>query len=134
MEASTFSASFGWSQKCGPMVISCSACSASSLASMSKMPPQGSYSIPQVLDLFFSHLAKIKKEPGLNRLSGFTRYVLNRHNYPVNPLNLFNPGSDNKKRPAFRQALYEVVKIFFEFMLLPVVSGWILHGYRLVFV
>jgi hypothetical protein len=26
---------------------------------MSKMPPQGSYSIPQILDLFFSHSANI---------------------------------------------------------------------------
>ncbi|HWD90706.1 MAG TPA: hypothetical protein VG367_21425, partial [Mucilaginibacter sp.] len=58
MDANTFSASLGWSQKLGPMVISCSFCSASSLVSMSKMPPQGSYSIPQVLDLFFSHGGK----------------------------------------------------------------------------
>jgi len=28
---------------------------------MSKMPPQGSCSIPQIVDLFFSHLANIKK-------------------------------------------------------------------------
>ena len=61
IEASTFSASLGWSQKLGPMVISCSFCIASSLVSMSKMPPQGSCSIPQIVDLFFSHEANIEK-------------------------------------------------------------------------
>src|ERR1700744_2967020 len=59
MEASTFSASFGLSQKWGSTVISCSFCRASSFLSMSKMPPQGSCSIPQILDLFFSHVANI---------------------------------------------------------------------------
>ncbi len=41
------------------MVISCSLANSSSLLSMSKMPPQGSCSIPQVLYLFFSHAANI---------------------------------------------------------------------------
>jgi hypothetical protein len=44
---------------------------------MSKMPPQGSCSIPQILDLFFSHVANIEK-PHLNPLQRRGLYYIIR--------------------------------------------------------
>jgi len=62
MDCNTFSASLGASQKSGRSVISVDLAISSFLASMSKMPPQGSYSIPQVLYLFFGHAPKVKSK------------------------------------------------------------------------
>jgi len=54
----TFSAALGLSQKSGCKVIAVFSVISDFRASMSKMPPQGAYSIPQVLYLFFGHAQK----------------------------------------------------------------------------
>src|SRR3546814_3024074 len=59
MDCRTFSAALELSQKPGSNVVACSLSISFLRASMSKVPPQGSCSIPHVLYLFFGHATKV---------------------------------------------------------------------------
>ena len=60
MVCNTASAALGSSQKLGVSVKLWSLWISSRLVSMSKMPPQGSSSIPQILNIFFGHWTNIR--------------------------------------------------------------------------
>src|SRR5690606_11749792 len=59
MACNTRSAALESSQKSGCKVMACSFSISDLRTSMSKMPPQGNYSIPQVLYLFLRHVGNV---------------------------------------------------------------------------
>ena len=69
---------------------------------MSKMPPQGSCSIPQVLYLFFSHAANIMLMCRFNdvQMRGYADVQMNwEQPYNISTLQPFNEGRPKSVRP-----------------------------------